>query len=69
MEPLNTEPELRWYTTADVARMLQLRRETVIRYIKRGTLPAIKIGRDWRIAQDDFRAWVGRPGDPTKESP
>ena len=43
----------RYLTTQEVADILQVRVETVRSYIKRGRLPAVKLGRDYRIAAED----------------
>jgi len=43
----------RYLTTQEVADILRVRVETVRSYIKRGMLPAVKLGRDYRIAAED----------------
>jgi len=43
----------RYLTTQEVADILRVRVETVRSYIKRGILPAVKLGRDYRIAAED----------------
>ena len=42
------------YNIDQVAEMLRLCRITVFRYIKSGKINAIKIGREWRIKQDEI---------------
>jgi len=47
--------ERRVLTTQEVADVLKVRVETVRSYIKRGWLPAVKLGRDYRIAAEDVQ--------------
>lgn len=42
-------PRERWLSVADVAKTLQLPPSTIYRAVKRGQIPAIKIGRQFRI--------------------
>jgi excisionase family DNA binding protein len=51
-------------TVSEVAARLKLNPQTVRRWIRRGTLPATKIGRkEWRIRADDLEQRLGEPGD------
>ncbi len=45
---MNTAP-VRFYTVTEVAALLACSRVTVWRSIHNGTLPAVQIGRSWRI--------------------
>jgi excisionase family DNA binding protein len=40
-----------FYTIAEVADILRVHRTTVQEMIRRGELPAMRVGRDWRIAR------------------
>lgn len=51
----------KYLTSADVAEMLQVTPETVWNWIRAGKLRAIKVGRGWRIAEDDLKAFLSRP--------
>ena len=44
------------YTVLEVAEILRVRRDTVYNLIKRGDLPAIRMGRVVRIPESAFRA-------------
>ena len=46
----NATPEVH-YTTDEVAAFLRLSAQTIRGFIKRGELPAVKVGRDWRVTQ------------------
>lgn len=45
-------------TVNEVAEVLRVSKLTIWRYIDAGKLPAYKIGRDWRIKQNDFDDFV-----------
>ncbi|MCX5992981.1 MAG: helix-turn-helix domain-containing protein [Chloroflexi bacterium] len=44
-------------TTKEVAEMLRMRIETIVRKAEQGLLPAVKIGGRWRIPQDRLEQW------------
>ncbi len=48
----------KYLTTSDVAEMLQVTPETVWNWIRAGKLRAIKIGRGWRITEEDLKAFL-----------
>lgn len=50
--------ELRIYTVKEVAELLQVSKMTVSRYIKAGKLKSSKLGRMYRIADDDLRKFL-----------
>jgi len=45
-------------TLAQVATLLRLHRSTVYRMVKRGEIPAVKVGRVWRFSQDALDTWL-----------
>jgi excisionase family DNA binding protein len=45
-------------TTENVAELLQVDVETVRRYIRKGKLRAIKLGREYRVRRDDFEEFL-----------
>ncbi|RKX75484.1 MAG: hypothetical protein DRP87_14460 [Spirochaetes bacterium] len=45
-------------TIDDVAKYLSVDDNTVYRWCRSGTLPAIKLGRDWRIEQQDLEGFL-----------
>jgi len=47
-------------TTEDVLGCLKVNARTLYRLIRSGELPAVRIGRQWRIRQSDFEAWLER---------
>lgn len=52
------EPE--WYTVQEVAARLRVAVQTVRNLIGRGDLPAIRVGRVYRIAAEDLEAFIRR---------
>jgi len=54
-------------TVQEVANYLRIDIRTVYRLAKRGDIPCIKIGRQWRFNRDDIKELVSR-GPRNKES-
>lgn len=51
------KPEQGTLTPQQVAEFLQVEPQTIWRMIRRGELPAIKVGRVYRIPKRDFDEW------------
>ncbi|GAA2820520.1 helix-turn-helix domain-containing protein [Nonomuraea rubra] len=49
------------YTVEQVADLLGLHVKTVRNYVRDGRLPAVRIGRQYRIAREDLAAFTGLP--------
>jgi excisionase family DNA binding protein len=50
--------------TADqAAKYLQTSRDTLLRKARQGTIPAAKVGREWRFSREDLHAWIQAGGD------
>ena len=45
-------------TTQELAKYLKLRPETVLRKSRKGELPAVKIGRQYRFDVDQINNWL-----------
>jgi excisionase family DNA binding protein len=45
-------------TLDDVAQFLRVHPSTVYRLLKNRTIPAFKVGSDWRFNQDSIERWV-----------
>jgi excisionase family DNA binding protein len=48
----------RFLTVNEVAELLRLSDMTVYRLIKKGDLPAVRIGRSYRLREDDVDAYL-----------
>lgn len=46
--------DLKVYTIKDTAEILQVTTRSVYSYIKSGKLHAVKLGKEWRITQQDI---------------
>ena len=60
-EPLSpASPQVlgRFFTVAEVARQLRVSNMTVYRLIKAGQLPAVRVGRGYRIRDEDVRKYL-----------
>lgn len=55
-------------TTEEVLDYLQVNLRTIYRLIKRGRIPAVRVGRQWRFRKKDIDAWLNgnRPGTPSR---
>lgn len=50
----------RFLTPQEVAAELRVSPAVVLRLVRRGDLPALRVGRAWRVAEDDLRRWIRR---------
>ena len=53
-----TDARLRLLTVAEVADFIRVSTMTVYRLIKAGDLPAIRVGKSYRVKQDDLDAFL-----------
>jgi excisionase family DNA binding protein len=51
-------------TTEEVLGYLHVNLRTVYRLIQAGKLPAVRVGRQWRVRKSDIQAWLERHGQP-----
>jgi excisionase family DNA binding protein len=49
------------YTADQVAGLLDLHVRTVRKYVRDGSLKAVRIGKQYRIAREDLEGFIGRP--------
>lgn len=63
-------PSEHYLSVEEVAQRLQLHVRTVRRYVRGGQLSAVRIGKQYRIAEEDLEAFTGVPaaGLPTGEA-
>jgi excisionase family DNA binding protein len=50
----------RWLTTAQVTSLLQITPATLYRLVRAGTMPAVRVGGQWRFRRADLEAWLTR---------
>lgn len=63
---LNDSPFL---TTDEVLGYLKVNARTIYRLIKAGQLPAIRVGRQWRVRRCDLDAWLDRQRNSAHDTP
>jgi excisionase family DNA binding protein len=55
----NPRPAGGWYmTTNEVARVLQVSSMTVYRLIEAGELAAVRVGKTWRVQEDELERFL-----------
>ncbi len=47
-----------YYTTRQIAKILGIKTVTVRRWVAKGELPAIDLGKEYRISQEDFQKFI-----------
>ncbi len=50
----------RFYTVAEVARVLRVSNMTVYRLISTGQLPAVRVGKSYRLREEDVNRYLSR---------
>ncbi|UCD16685.1 MAG: DUF2087 domain-containing protein [Candidatus Zixiibacteriota bacterium] len=50
----------RFFTTAEIAEILKMNVQVIARKVQKGELAGYKIGKDWRVAEKDFWAWLDK---------
>lgn len=56
-----------FYTVDSAAEKLDVHPRTVLRFINQGKLKAVKVGRQWRIKNEDLLKFTGEP-EPVKKA-
>jgi len=52
--------DVRFLTVAEVADMMRVSTMTVYRLVKAGDLPAVRIGKSYRVREDDLDAYLAK---------
>ncbi|MCL1595218.1 MAG: helix-turn-helix domain-containing protein [Actinomycetia bacterium] len=65
MERLRVEIDKPWLSVADICEYMAVSTFVVTSVLRSGELPAVKFGREWRVATGDFENWINaqRRGD------
>lgn len=70
MDRIKVELDKDWLSVADLCEYMDVSTFVVTRVLRSGELPAVKMGREWRVARQDFEDWLnaqrfaGRRTDP-----
>lgn len=49
-----------YYSITDLMDILNLKRRTILKYIKQGKLRAFKLGNQWRVTEKELQKFVER---------
>ncbi len=52
------QPRMRYLTVAEVAEVMRVSKMTVYRFIHAGELPAVQVGRSYRVPQDALTTFL-----------
>ena len=58
MERINVAIDKPWLSVADICEYMDVSTFVVTTVLRSGDLPAVKFGREWRVATDDFEDWL-----------
>ncbi len=58
MERITVEIAKDWLTVADICEYMDVSPFVVTSQLRAGVLPAVKFGREWRVARQDFEDWI-----------
>ena len=58
MERIRVEIEKEWLSVADICDYMDVSAFVVTSQLRSGSLPAVKFGREWRVARADFENWI-----------
>jgi excisionase family DNA binding protein len=47
-----------WLSVADICEYMDVSTFVVTRVLRSGELPAVKMGREWRVSRQDFEDWL-----------
>jgi excisionase family DNA binding protein len=55
----------RFHTPQEVAELLRVSSTAILRLLRRGELPAVRVGRAWRVEDVELQRWLRRRRWPT----
>ena len=58
MERIVVDLPKEWLTVADICEYMGVSTFVVTSQLRSGGLPAVKFGREWRVARTDFENWI-----------
>ena len=50
--------DIKVYTLDEVADILKVTKRTLYNYVKAGKLPAVKMGKYWRVSEESLQAFI-----------
>lgn len=58
MDDVRVSVDKPWLSVADICEYMDVSTFVVTSVLRSGELPAVKFGREWRVAKEDFEAWL-----------
>ncbi len=58
MERIQVNIDKEWLTVADVCEYMDVSTFVVTSMLRSGEVPAVKVGREWRVSKLDFEKWI-----------
>lgn len=58
MERITVDLDKDWLSVADICEYMDVSTFVVTRVLRSGELPAVKMGREWRVSRIDFEDWL-----------
>jgi excisionase family DNA binding protein len=58
MDRITVDIEKDWLSVADICSYMDVSSYVVTNQLRSGDLPAVKFGREWRVARQDFEDWI-----------
>ena len=58
MERITVDLQKEWLSVADICEYMDVSTFVVTSQLRNGALPAVKFGREWRVARSDFEDWL-----------
>jgi excisionase family DNA binding protein len=58
VERITVDLDKEWLSVADICDYMGVSAFVVTSQLRSGELPAVKFGREWRVARRDFEDWI-----------
>ncbi len=58
MDRITVDLGKEWLSVADICDYMGVSAYVVTTQLRSGDLPAVKFGREWRVARQDFEDWI-----------
>ncbi|MEN8112779.1 MAG: helix-turn-helix domain-containing protein [Actinomycetota bacterium] len=58
MDRIKVDIAKEWLSVADICEYMDVSPFVVTSQLRSGDLPAVKFGREWRVARQDFEDWI-----------
>ena len=58
MERITVDIAKEWLSVTDICEYMDVSAFVVTSQLRSGNLPAVKFGREWRVARVDFEEWI-----------